>query len=73
MQGAGIELESLTLDGALLLSVPEGTTVVVKDVAVKNKGHRIVPVPADEKDEVRGVLFCGLLHRSCVSSESASW
>ena len=51
-KGAGIELHSLTLEGALLLTVPEGTTVVIKDASVKNKGHKIVPVPADEADEV---------------------
>lgn len=53
------------MKGALLLTVPEGTTVVIKDLVVRNKGHKIVPVPADEADEVRGIgvygwMACGV-------------
>lgn len=50
--GGDVELQSLALDGALVLSVGAGTTVVLKDLAVKNKGHTLVPVPADDPNEV---------------------
>lgn len=47
-------LEGLELDGALLITAPPGTTVVVREgVRVKNKGWAMEPVKADDPDEVR--------------------
>ncbi|GAB5029796.1 udp-sugar pyrophospharylase-like [Nannochloropsis oceanica] len=54
LQGPGeVEVQSLELEGALVLSVGKGTTVIVKDMVVKNKGHVVVPISGkDEPDEV---------------------
>ena len=50
-------LESLNLDGGLVLVVPDGTEVLVKDVTIVNKGTVLVPVAPDEPDEVRGAPY----------------
>jgi hypothetical protein len=57
LQGSGAVVESLKLDGGLVLKVPEGTEVVVDGVEIKNKGWSVMPLESAESDEVR-VCLC---------------
>lgn len=54
IRGPGkVEVDSITLEGALILSVGQGTTVVLKDLTLKNKGHLVRPLTGkEESDEV---------------------
>lgn len=47
-----VVLESLDLDGTLWIEAPEGTTVTVRKLVVKNKGWAFEPVAANDPDEV---------------------
>jgi UDP-sugar pyrophosphorylase len=56
LRGPGIIIESLELDGALVIDVDRGETAVVRDLVVKNDGWEQVPVSTheDEKIAMRG-------------------
>ncbi|KAL3907249.1 MAG: hypothetical protein SGILL_008948, partial [Bacillariaceae sp.] len=51
VRGSGVTIESLDLDGALIVDVDKDETAVVRDLQVKNKGWVQTPVK-DSKDEV---------------------
>ncbi|KAL3932608.1 MAG: hypothetical protein SGARI_003920, partial [Bacillariaceae sp.] len=51
VRGSGVTIESLDLDGCLVVDVDKDETAVVRDLQVKNKGWIQTPVK-DSKDEV---------------------
>ena len=56
VSGSGVTIESLDLDGALVIECEEGATGVIRDLVVKNKGWIKVPdeTNADETIKMRG-------------------
>lgn len=56
LRGPGITIESLDLDGALVIDVDRGEEAIVRDLIVKNDGWVQVPVSThdDEKIAMRG-------------------
>lgn len=52
VKGSGATIESLQLDGALVVECEEGGEGVVRDLVVKNRGWEKEPVADDEKDEI---------------------
>jgi UDP-sugar pyrophosphorylase len=58
VEGAGVTLESLVLDGALVIKACAGANVTVKGLTVKNKGWRWVACGEDagEVDKLRGFV-----------------
>ena len=53
VKGAGIVIESLELDGCLVVEADPGETVTIKDLVVKNDGWVQVPVEDSETEIVR--------------------
>ena len=55
-RGPGITIESLELDGALIIDVDRGEKAIIRDLVVKNDGWVQVPVEhhVDERLEMRG-------------------
>jgi UDP-sugar pyrophosphorylase len=51
VRGPGVTIESLDLDGCLVIDVDRGETAVVRDLKVRNDGWVQVPV-SDSTDEV---------------------
>ena len=58
VEGAGVKLEGLELDGALTIKACPGANVTVKGLKVKNKGWKWVPCgdDANEIDKLRGFI-----------------
>ena len=57
VEGSGVTLESLTLDGALVIKACAGANVTVKGLTVANKGWTYAPVTAGtEIDTLRGFV-----------------
>jgi UDP-sugar pyrophosphorylase len=57
VEGAGVRIESLELDGALVIRACAGANVVVKGLTVKNKGWTYAPVTeGNEIDTLRGFV-----------------
>ena len=56
VKGSGIVIESMSLDGALLIECEEGATGVIRDLAVENAGWALCPVEnsANEIIAMRG-------------------
>lgn len=56
IRGPGVTIESLDLDGALVIDVDRGEEAIVRDLVVKNAGWELTPVPddPDEKIAMRG-------------------
>ena len=56
VRGPGVTIESLDLDGALIIDVDRGEEAIVRDLVVKNDGWEQVPVSrdSDEKIVMRG-------------------
>jgi UDP-sugar pyrophosphorylase len=56
LDGAGIVVKSLELDGALSIQACEGASVTVDGLVVKNKGRPFVPTNGDEDEKflIRG-------------------
>jgi len=52
VQGAGVTIESLDLDGALIIECEEGATGVIKDLKVQNEGFARIPVDASDSNEI---------------------
>ena len=48
-----VVIESLDLDGALVIECPEGDTITVKDLEVKNEGWSRIPAVADSPEYIR--------------------
>lgn len=59
VRGPGVTIESLDLDGCLVIDVDRGETAVVRDLKVKNEGWVPVPVPnsSDEVIRMRGFII----------------
>jgi UDP-sugar pyrophosphorylase len=59
VEGAGVKIESLELDGALVIKACPGAFVTVKDLKVSNKGWRFEKCGADapEIDRLRGFVI----------------
>merc|ERR1712032_1374238 len=53
VKGAGVVIESLELDGCLVVEADPGETVTIKDLVVKNEGWVQVPVDDSETEIVR--------------------
>lgn len=55
-RGPGITIESLELDGALIIDVDRGEEAIIRDLVVKNDGWVQVPTEkhSDERIEMRG-------------------
>lgn len=47
LEGEGLVLETLELDGALSLKAGEGARVTVRGLKVSNDGWEMVPLPVD--------------------------
>ena len=47
LEGEGLTLEKLELDGALILRAAEGARVSVRGLKVSNEGWVMVPLPPD--------------------------
>lgn len=47
LEGEGLKLESLKLDGALVIKACEGARVLVRGLEVCNEGWEMVPLPQD--------------------------
>lgn len=52
VKGSGVVIESLELDGCLVVEVDPGETVTIKDLVVKNEGWVQVPVSQSENEIV---------------------
>jgi len=52
VQGAGVTIESLDLDGALIIECEEGATGVIKGLKVQNEGFVRIPVEASDSNEI---------------------
>ena len=52
VRGNGVIIESLELDGALVIECEEGASGVIRNLIVKNAGWEKVPCEANECDEV---------------------
>jgi len=52
VRGPGITIESLDLDGALVIDVDRGEEAIVRDLVVKNDGWRMVRTSNEDVDEV---------------------
>ena len=59
VEGAGVKIESLELDGALIIKACPGAFVTVKNLKVKNKGWRFETCGTDapEIDRLRGFVI----------------
>ncbi|CAN0307895.1 unnamed protein product, partial [Ectocarpus sp. 6 AP-2014] len=62
LEGEGLHLEGLELDGALVIKAAPGARVSVRGLKVSNEGWVMVPLPEDlsqvsEEDRVRGYLI----------------
>ena len=59
VEGAGVRLENLKLDGALVIKACSGATVTVNGLEVKNEGWtwKKAPADADEVDALRGFVI----------------
>ena len=53
VKGNGVVIESLDLDGALVIECEEGASGVIKDLVVKNKGWKKVADDSSEKEYIR--------------------
>ncbi len=53
VKGAGVVIESLELDGCLVVEADPGETLTIKDLVVKNEGWVQVPVEDSETEIVR--------------------
>jgi len=53
ISGSGVVVESLELDGALVIECPEGQKMVIKDLVVKNKGWERVPAEDDSPEFIK--------------------
>lgn len=53
VRGAGVVIESLELDGCLVVEADPGETVTIKDLVVKNDGWVQVPIEDSETEVVR--------------------
>ena len=53
VKGSGVVIESLELDGCLVVEADPGETVTIKDLVVKNEGWVQVPVDDSETEIVR--------------------
>lgn len=51
VRGPGVTIESLDLDGALIIDVDRGEEAIVRDLVVKNDGWKFVPPQEKEPDE----------------------
>lgn len=47
LSGEGLEIESLELDGALVIKAGEGARVSVRGLKVSNRGWGMMPLPQD--------------------------
>lgn len=47
LEGEGVTLESLDLDGTLIIRAGEGVQLLVRDLKVSNEGWAMVPLPDD--------------------------
>lgn len=52
VRGPGITIESLDLDGALVIDVDRGEEAIVRDLVVKNDGWVFKPASKTESDEI---------------------
>lgn len=53
VRGPGVTIESLDLDGALVIDVDRGEEAIVRDLVVKNDGWEQVPVAKDEDEKIQ--------------------
>jgi len=53
VKGAGVVIESLELDGCLVVEADPGETLTIKDLVVKNEGWVQVPVEDSETEIIR--------------------
>jgi len=53
VKGSGVVIESLELDGCLVVDADPGETITIRDLVVKNEGWVQVPVSDSEKEIVR--------------------
>mmetsp|Transcript_25691 Transcript_25691/g.28834 ORF Transcript_25691/g.28834 Transcript_25691/m.28834 type:complete len:626 (-) Transcript_25691:273-2150(-) len=53
VKGSGVVIESLELDGCLVVDADPGERVTIKDLVVKNEGWVQVPISDSERDIVR--------------------
>lgn len=51
VRGPGVTIESLELDGALIIDVDRGEEAIVRDLKVNNEGWVFVPVSSKHEDE----------------------
>lgn len=47
LEGAGLVLETLELDGALTIKAADGVRLSVRGLKVSNEGWEMVPLPED--------------------------
>lgn len=52
LDGADVSLESMTLDGALIVKIADGAKCVIKDLVVENKSYQFAPLPEDAPEEI---------------------
>ncbi|CAM9307727.1 unnamed protein product [Pylaiella littoralis] len=78
LEGEGLHLEGLELDGALVIKAAPGARVTVRGLKVSNEGWAMVPLPEDlsqiiEEDRVRGYLIEKKATRVIEIKEPGDW
>eukprot|EP00752_Nemacystus_decipiens_P003634 g3349.t1 len=78
LEGEGLHLEDLELDGALVIKAAPGVTVSVRGLKVANEGWVMVPLPEDlsqvvEEDRVRGYLIEKRATKTIEVTEPGDW